>query len=240
MPVAAPIAAGAASAIVGGMMSKGSKSSGNVTSTNTNTPWSGVQPYLSDVFSRGQSMANSTPYRPTLSNLANPQMEATIRGDYLNPSSNPFLQNYVNDALGLVKSNFAGQYGGQAGGNLGNSGYQEMLTRTLANTALPIYANAYGQERQNQLQASQLAPDLDKASAVNPFSPLQAYAGLLNGGAQFGTSTSQQPYFTNPGAGALGGAMAGLQLYNMFPKAPAPVPSPQASYPPALIPGYGG
>jgi hypothetical protein len=204
---------GIAGGILGGF--GGSKKSGNVTTTQSNTPWAGVQPYMSDVFRRAQQAAGPN-YNPSLTNAATSQIGSTIRGDFLTPDSNPFLGQYVNDALGLVKSNFAGQYGGQAGGNLGNSGYQEMLTRTLANTALPIYANAYNTERQNQLQASQLAPDFDKARAVNPFSPLQAYAGLLGIGQNFGTSTGQQPFFTNPAAGALGGALAGAQIGGIF------------------------
>ena len=210
---------GIGSAILGGgalglLGSRGSKQ-GNTTSTTVSTPWGPQQPYLTDLFYKAQGAANNGYSGPMLSPDATNQLGSTIRGDYLNPSSNPFLSNYVNDALGLVKSNFAGQYGGQAGQNLGNSGYQEMLTRTLANTALPIYANAYNSERQNQLMASQGAPAFDAANVSSPFTPLYAYRDLV-GGNYGGTQTAQQPYFTNPLASAMGGALTGGMLYRMM------------------------
>jgi hypothetical protein len=140
---------------------------------------------------------------------------ATIRGDYLNPSTNPFFTGAVNDALGLAKSQFAGQYGGQAGGNLGNSGYQEMLLRTLGNLSTNAFADQYGRERQNQLTASSSAPQFDASAMASPFSPLREYAAIL-AGAPGGQATTSQPLYTNPLAGALGGALAGGQLFKMF------------------------
>lgn len=237
MPVAAPIAAGAASAVVGSALSKGNKG-GTTTAVQNSAPWIGAQSYLNDAFRQAQGVfyngspisysADGGPGTPVpfsgIHGQGVEQLGATIRGDYLNPSSNPFLGQYVNDALGQVKSNFAGQYGGAAGGNLGNSGYQEMLTRTLANTALPIYANAYNTERQNQLNATQLAGSYQ-------FAPLQAYTSILNG-AGGGTTTTQQPYFTNPAAGALGMGLAGAQIYGALNQ-----PGPQASYVPEMAPG---
>lgn len=201
-------------AALGLLGSKGTKQ-GTTTTTQNAEPWKPVQPYLLDLFQRGQAASNTPFSGPRLAPGATDVMGDTIRGDYLTPNSNPFLANYVNDALGLVKSNFAGQYGGQAGSNLGNSGYQEMLTRTLANTALPIYANAYNSERQNQLNAAQLAPSMDAANMQIPFAPLQAYASLLNGNFG-GTTKTQQPYFTNPIASAMGGALGGGMLFKML------------------------
>jgi membrane protease subunit (stomatin/prohibitin family) len=159
----------------------------------------------------------------------------TIRGDYLNPSSNPFLQQSVNDALGLAKTQFAGQYGGQAGGNLGNSGYQEMLMRTLGNVATNAYSNAYGQERQNQLQATQLAPSMDLANVQAPFARWKEYSSLLQNNA--GGGTQSQPYFTNPMGGALGGALAGGQLFGMMGGGQQSLTNPFSF---GGIPGYGG
>jgi hypothetical protein len=208
----------------------GSKKSGNQTSTQTSAPWVGVQPYLGGLYQGARNTVADSYKNPLLSQDATNQFRSTINGDYLNPASNPFLGQYVNDALGLVKSNFAGQYGGQAGGNLGNSGYQEMLTRTLANTALPIYANAYNTERQNQLQASQMAPAMDAA----PFAPLREYSAILQN-APGGSTTTSQPFFTNPAAGALGVALAGGQLFGMMGGRQGTNPFSFGG-----IPGYGG
>jgi hypothetical protein len=207
MPVAAPIGAGVASAVVGSALNK---NKGGSTTTVSNPS---VQPYLNHLYRNAYAVVRDSSAfdNPKLLGDATQQIGNTIRGDYLNPTSNPFLQGYVNDALGLVKSNFAGQYGGAAGGNLGNSGYQEMLTRTLANTALPIYANAYNTERQNQLQASQLAPSIFQANVAAPFARYKEYSNILQNTA--GGGNTQTPYFTNPAAGALGMGLAGAQIY---------------------------
>lgn len=207
-------------AVIGGgalLGAMGGSKKGNTTTVQSNDPWSGVQPYLSDLYSRGQDASIYGGYKgPMLAPGAVSQLGNTIRGDYLDPSKNQFLQPYVRDALGLAGSDFMGRYGGAAGSNIGNSGFQEMLARTLGNTALPIYANAYGQERQNQLQASQLAPSVDTANMQAPFAPFQAYSNLLQSGANYGTSTTQSPYFTNPFAGAMGGGLSAGALYGMM------------------------
>jgi hypothetical protein len=203
-----------------GALAGGSKKSG---STQTNvvqdtSPWEPQQGYLQGLMSNAYDVYSKPQYQyngPKVAGDATRTLQGTLRGDYLTPDSNPFLGQYVNDALGLVKSNFAGQYGGQAGANLGNSGYQEMLTRTLANTALPIYANAYSQERQNQLNATQMASAMDEANVRAPFAPQRAYQQIVgqNYGSS-GTQQTQQPYFTNPLATAMGLGIGGLSLYN--------------------------
>jgi hypothetical protein len=153
----------------------------------------------------------------------------TISGQYLNPSTNPYLAGSVNDALGQVQSKFAGLYGGAAGANVNNSGYQEQLARTLAQTALPAYANAYQQERQNQLSATQMAPSLDYAQSnalgqvgaqqqQAPWAQLQNYQGALTGNFG-GQGTQQSPYFQNPLANAMGLGLGGMGIYGMGQKA---------------------
>lgn len=215
------MAIGTGTAILGsaalGMLG-GSKKAGNTTSTQTNSPWAPTQPYWHSLFAQGQNMPSNN---PRLSEGAINPLRETIRGEFLNPESNPFFRNSVNDALGLAKSQFAGQYGGQAGGNLGNSGYQEMLMRTLGQLATNAYAGQHNVERQNQLAAAGGAPGFDIAAMQAPFTPLQQQAALL-AAAGGGQSTSSQPYFTNPLGGALGGALAGGQLAGMFNRQPNP------------------
>lgn len=159
------------------------------------------------------------------------QLSSTIAGNYLSPETNPFFKSAVEDALGLAGSAFAKQYGGAAGGNLGNSGYQEGLTRTLGQLATNAYAGEYGRERQNQLNALQLAPafqnaDIGQLAQVGaleearrqaeldaPFNQLRQYQGLISG-QPGGTTSGQQPYFSNPLANALGLGLGGVGLYN--------------------------
>src|SRR5688500_13666153 len=101
------MAIGTGTAILGsaalGMLG-GSKKAGNTTSTQTNAPWAGVQPYLGGLYegARNAVLSNSPSASPLFGQAAN-QVGSTIRGDYLNPSSNPFLRDSVNDALGLAK-----------------------------------------------------------------------------------------------------------------------------------------
>src|SRR5690349_18626666 len=110
-------------------------------------PWSGVQPHLSSLFQAANTefgrpaydyVANQSPLTSQAQGLiAQRAMDPnsligqsqsllgnTIAGNYLTPDSNPYLKSSVQDALGLAGSAFAKQYGGAAGQNLGNSGYQ--------------------------------------------------------------------------------------------------------------------
>ena len=168
------------------------------------------------------------------------QLQATISGQYLNPGTNPAFGQYMNDALGQVRSQFAGQYGGLAGGNLTNSGYQEGLVRALGNVALPAYSNLYNTERANQLNATQLAPGMDYANLaqlsqvgsaqdtraqleamakqqeyMSPWNNLANYLKALQVNAG-GTENKQVPFFTNPLANMLGLGLFGMQGYKMF------------------------
>lgn len=250
----------------------GSQPSGT-TSTNTiqqSDPWSGVQPYLQNVFGQGQSLYNRGPYSgpyigsqspytqqataalaqrgatgSPLVSAAQNELQNTINGQYLDPNNNPAFKSAVGDALGLAGSTFAGQYGGAAGSNLSNSGYQEGLTRTLGQLATNAYSQQYNTNRQQQLQATQLAPTLaaqdytdigaigqagatqdarSQAEAMAqqqqynaPWANLQQYAQSLSGGQGYGSTSgsSSQPYFTNPMANALGMGIGAAGLYNM-------------------------
>jgi hypothetical protein len=228
------------------------KKGGSTTTTQNTAPWIGQQPYLTDVFERAQGLADRGPfsYAPSAFTTQAQQMQAqraldpnsavgraqgvlgdTISGRYLSPETNPALRASVQDALGLAGSAFAKQYGGAAGNNLGNSGYQEALARGLGATATNAYADAYGRERQNQLNAMQLAPSLGIADVAqlgqvgaaqdalaqqqfnSPWENLSKYQAAISG--QFGGSGSTQtPYFQNPLATAMGMGIGGLSLYN--------------------------
>jgi hypothetical protein len=240
-------------------------SSGTVNTTSTSSPWGPQQPFLQNVFQGAQNLYNQGPYSGPFIGQQSPftsqyqnlaaqksldpnsltaqgqnQLSATISGQYLNPSSNPYLGAYVNDALGQVNSQFTGMYGGAAGNNINNSGFQEGLARTLSNTALPIYANAYNQERTNQLNASQAAPGMDYANLtgiqaagasqdarsqaeaqaqqqayMSPWSNLANYRNAVSG-AYGGSQTGQTPYYTNPLGNILGAGIGATALNSLF------------------------
>jgi hypothetical protein len=218
---------------IGALSGKKGGGSTNTTTVQNSEPWEHVQPYLKDLFARGQGlfydqgqaqglMTKRALDPNSLTGQAQGQLGATLSGQYLSPESNPHLRASVQDALGLAGSAFAKQYGGAAGQNLGNSGYQEALARGLGATATNAYANAYGQERQNQLNAMQLAPslgnaDLSQLAAAEqmPWQRLAGYQAALSGHGGGASSGSQQtPYFTNPLATAMGMGIGGLSLYN--------------------------
>lgn len=197
----------------GGLKGLFGTSQGTVPFTNTTTtsPWAALSPYLTSGFTNAQNIYNQGAQQGSLFNQAQDLTGRTLAGDYLNPSSNPNLKASVEDALGLARSSFAGQYGGAAGSNLGNSGYQEALGRALGATATNAYSNAYQQERQNQLASIPFAASL-------PYANLQGYMGALTPGLQFGTSEThgEQPYFQNNTATTLGALAGGLGAFKMF------------------------
>lgn len=188
-------------------------------------PWSNQQPYLNNLFSSASNIYAQRPYTNTFGNPnsltsaasgvlgnaisgrnMNPMVADTLSGKYLTASTNPYFSGAVNDALGLAKSQFAGMYGGAAGNNLNNSGFQEGLARSLAQQALSAYSNnyanerqnqlgLYNQERQNQLNAASVAPTFDYNVASAPWLDLAKYQGAVSG--NYGSSNAYQMPWQN-------------------------------------------
>ena len=221
---------------------------GGTTQTNTVTksdPWDAVQPYLRDVFGRAQTqyqnggtLAPQSPYtlqaiQQQAASATDPnslvarsqaELGRTINGDYLTAAGNPALQAAVDTARRTVNQQFNGD-------NYGGSAHQEWLARGAASAASPILS----QERQNQLQAMQLAPSMQGANTAQlaqagqavdarsqaemdaPYNNFSRYANTIFAGGGMGGSSSsqgQQPYYSNPMANALGMGLGGLALYN--------------------------
>lgn len=135
---------------------------------------------------------------PTLTGPSVNQLLSTIRGDYLNPASNPYLQDTYNMAAKSLTDNYSmatapqtsflfGK-GGQAFGD--NSGFQQVQAKNqwdLGNNLQNLATNIYGQNYQNE-RGRQLA-------ASTPFS---------------GTSTiNTTPIYANKLGGIMSGAMGG-------------------------------
>jgi hypothetical protein len=215
--IAAPFTAGAS--LLGGFKNSGlfGTSQGVVpynnsfSNTSTFNPFSAS--YMPGAIAGAQSVFNSG--GNGLFGQAQDLTSRTLAGDYLNPNSNPFLASSVKDALGLAGSAFAGQYGGSAGTNLGNTGYQEGLARTLGNVATNAYSNAYQNERQNQLAAIPFAASL-------PYANVSGYESALAPGLTYGTTTAsgtgqnQQPYYQNNTANTLGALLGGATAGKLF------------------------
>jgi hypothetical protein len=206
-------------------------SQGTIQTQGSTEPWAQAQPYLLDVFSKAQGLYNNSPTSMAtrlqqqraldqngLTAQAQRGLGDTISGKYLNPGTNPAFAAGLNDALGMAKSQFAGQYGGAAGQNLGNSGYQEALARGLGGVASQAYSNLYNTERGNQMAALSMAPGLDYAniaalyqSGNAPWNDLARYQQAIT--VPFNQTSGQQPYYTNNTANTLGTLATAGALY---------------------------
>lgn len=158
-----------------------------------------------------QPMGQSNPFSIEEFGLLNPaaqELRATINGDRFN--QNPYMDDVIARSMNDVNSNFSlhGRYGSGA-----------HMDQLFTKAAAPIrYAN-YATERQNQLNAVQMAPgfemapyQLNSARQAAPYEQLRNYLGLVGGIAGQGGQQSQ-PIYSNPLAGIAGGAIAGGQLF---------------------------
>ena len=253
-------------------MSKGSNPQ-NITTTTSAEPSEFVRPYVSEAFDQAQNLfQSSTPnYFPAqtytdfapettaalnlasaraLSNplLASSQGEINkiLQGQYLSPTSNPYLQNLYNQMAGDVTSGVQSQF--SKAGRLGSAANQAVLAQELGDLATKVYAPNYQQERANMMAATQLAPSLAAADYQDiqalggvgqtkeamemaqiqdamarfdfeqqkPYYKLREYLASI--GASVPQTTAQtRPVFRNTGAGLLGGAMQGAELAGLIP-----------------------
>lgn len=77
----------------------------------------------------------------------------TARGDYLDPTKNPFF-GATTAAIGNdVQSRINAMYAGSGRDPSGAGSYIPNMSRGIAEGTAPVYANAYAQERGNQLNA---------------------------------------------------------------------------------------
>ena len=155
-------------------MSSGSKQQKQTTQTQTTTPWSGIQPYLTDIFRRGQSeiLNNPTEFYPgqTFANMS-PQTlaalnaitqrasaggtplideaagyaRATAGGQYLN-QQNPALAG-ISDRLGDIMQRQVGSRFAGAGRSLGSPAEVQTFNRELSNAVAPHLYQQYQNER---------------------------------------------------------------------------------------------
>ena len=253
-------------------MSKGSNPQ-NVTTTTSAEPSEFVRPYVTEAFDQAQNLFQSsspnyfpaqtyTDFAPettaalnlasarALSNplLASSQGEINkiLQGQYLSPTSNPYLQNLYNQMAGDVTSGVQSQF--SKAGRLGSAANQAVLAQELGDLATKVYAPNYQQERANMMAATQLAPSLAAADYQDiqalggvgqtkeamemaqiqdamarfdfeqqkPYYKLREYLASI--GASVPQTTAQtRPVFRNTGAGLLGGAMQGAELAGLIP-----------------------
>jgi hypothetical protein len=216
-------------------MSFGGGSSGSQQTTSGVTPYAAAEPALAQILSEAGTIygqgAGAAGYVPptqqTLQGLAGQellgtaaqqQMAATLGGQYLNPFLSPLIQKTAADITTGVQSQFSG-----AGRTPTSPLAQQTALGQVAQAALPLAFQSYGQERGRQLglatqvpslfQTGQQLEALQRQQQLAPFQALQQYAGLVTPIASgFPTTTGQVQTQANPFSTALGGALVGGQF----------------------------
>ena len=215
-------------------MSFGGGSSGGTT-TQQVTPYAPAEPALAQILSEAGQLYNQgvgasgyvAPTQQTLTGLAQQealgtaaqqQLASTLSGQYLNPFLQPLLQKTAGDIATSVNQQFTG-----AGRTPGSPMSQQQIVSQVAQAALPLAFQEYGQERQRQLGIASRAPSLIQTGAqleniqrqaqLAPAQALQQYAGFVSPIATgLPTTLGSQQVQANPFSTALGGALVGGQF----------------------------
>jgi len=200
-----------AGALMGGM-GGGSEPAGTTTTETDMPDWlkAYVKPTL-DKYSTMVQNYNTDPYG--IMPAAMDQFRKTVSGDFLDPSTNKYLEGYFNAGAERLKGTLSPSFGHmQAFG--GHAGYNEALSRGLADLSTGLYGQAYENERSRMNSAIGAAPSFLQGASQQQFAPYQGYLSTL--GSLKGSKTTQ-PYFEGSDwQNILGGAMTGWGLGNMF------------------------
>jgi len=112
-------------------------------------------------------------------------LSQTLGGDFLDPSTNPFLQSTFNRAADLTRGRLDTEFAG-AGRNLGAA--QPARSEELQTLASNIFGQNFQAERDRQINALASSQDFDPINLL-----INRLAGIIPGAG--GTTTSTQPVF---------------------------------------------
>jgi len=183
------------------------KPAGTTTTTQDLPQW--LLDYAQGNLSSAQAVRDRLALGNGLMTAAVPQYLKTINGDYLNPSTNPYLDATYKHAAGLVGADVDSRF--EAAGRYGSGAHQGVLQEGLNNLATSIYGGNYQAERARQNSAVTGTPNFDIGSAAAAFSPYSGFSDLFPN-----SRAMTSPYFSNTWGGILGGALAGSQLSKMY------------------------
>ena len=210
----------------------GGSSGGSQQTTQAVTPYGAAEPALGQILSEatnlyGQGVGAAgyvAPTQQTLKGLAGQetmagaaqqQLAATLSGQFLNPFLSPLIQKTASDISTGVQSQFSG-----AGRTPTSPMAQQQALAQVAQAALPLAFQTYGQERGRQLAVASQAPTLlqtgqqlealQRQQQTAPLQALQQYAGIVSPIASgFPTQIGQVQSQANPFTTGLGGALVG-------------------------------
>lgn len=183
---------------------------------------------VSDVPQATQSGQNAQLEGAAASNTLRNQM---VGGDFLN-AGNPYFQNMVGQIGQAIRPGIDSAFA--ASGRLGSGAHANAFASALADKAGTLAYQNYGAERQNQIAAGQDFSPYQAFMQVGqqqqgqqdryiqdalarwsfdqnaPQQSLNNYMNIVGNRSYGGTSTSQQPYTSNPTLQTLGGITSGL------------------------------
>lgn len=205
---------------------------GNQSTTQAVTPYGAAEPALGQILSEATNLygqgVGAAGYVPptaqtlaglagqeTMAGAAQQQLAATLGGQYLNPFLSPLIQKTAADISTGVQSQFSG-----AGRTPTSPMAQQQALAQVAQAALPLAFQTYGQERGRQLAVASQAPTLlqtgqqlealQRQQQLAPAQALQQYASFATPIASgFPTTIGQAQTQANPFTTALGGALVG-------------------------------
>jgi hypothetical protein len=215
----------------------GGSSGGGQQTTQGVTPYAAAQPALNQILSEagqlyGQGVAGTGYVAPTTQTLeglagqealarsAQSQLAATLGGNYLNPFLSPLIQRTAGDVYTNVAQQFTG-----AGRTPTSPMAQQQALSQVAQAALPLAFQEYGQERGRQLglatqlpslfQTGRQLEQLQAEQQQAPYEALAQYAGLVTpiaSGFPTTVGSGQVQTQANPLTTALGGAVLGSSI----------------------------
>lgn len=147
-------------------------------------PWSGQQPYLTDIFTQAQTLsgtpqefypgqtfadqspetqlamgaqANRAVMGSPLTGAAQNELTQTLSGSYLD-AGNPYFSNAMNAAANQIRPRIDSQFA--AGGRYGSGLHSGTMAQALSDTAGQLAYQNYGDERMNQMRGMLFAPQM--------------------------------------------------------------------------------
>lgn len=205
------IAGGLAGGLLGGMDANSGPAGTTKKTTSEDLP-----PWIKDLYTG--NLSGATALRDRLTGSVNPlfdlsqdEIGKTIRGDYLDPASNPWLAATGENVAGQIGRTVDSRFEGA--GRYGSGAHQDLLGTTVGRALTELYGTNYANERGRQATTAMNLPTYMANEYGAEFAPYLNFAKLIP---NLKTSETEEPYFRNKGAGILGGALAGSSLAGMF------------------------
>lgn len=199
----------------------GAKQGGTTTTTQTSTPWAGLQPYLKSLYAGAGNLAQTDPFQAypgqtvapfnpqqlqaldltqqralsgsPVENAAQNANYAFNTGQFLS-AGNPYFGNMVNQIAQQVNPQIASGF--EQGGRLGSGAQANAFESALTNQAGNLAFQNYNQGLNNMIQSQALSPQLGQMDYQN-LAQLYGVGQTLQGQQQNYINADVQRYLQN-------------------------------------------